>query len=173
MSSTAFDVNSLSNRFRNRLVVAYPLVTYVVALTFSSRACFLLFPQQWHHGHTPSRTIALLKYKKNLFLHITLRKCQHRFGKKASTWDKSFYILLEFEKADGHIHVPYKGETRSLAKWRKHQWKMSMMPALSKRGTTFVERFRRQGDSTGWKRRKKPRTASLRKSKLLKRSIDA
>jgi hypothetical protein len=46
MSSIAFDVNSLPNRFRNRLVVAHPLLTYVVALTFSSRACFLLFPQQ-------------------------------------------------------------------------------------------------------------------------------
>jgi hypothetical protein len=41
-------MNSLS-RFRNRLVVAYPLVTYVFALILLSRACFLLFPQ-----HTPA-----------------------------------------------------------------------------------------------------------------------
>ncbi len=35
----------------------------------------------------------------------------------SSTWDKNFKALEKFAKENGHCNVPYKGDTRYLAKW--------------------------------------------------------
>jgi hypothetical protein len=48
------------------------------------------------------------------------------------TWDKNYNSLVVFVKANGHMHVPFRGETMNLACWLNHQKKRTMMAAYQK-----------------------------------------